>query len=172
MSTSTFVNKPPQAATASAGEAPAPGVSELGAGASPPEGAEKTISSQICELYEYASYFLATTVDRAKARTRTFMLGAFLAALLFFALCTAILIGLVLTFAGMAYGLAEVFDGRLWLGCLATGLFLLGGLGLCLFAGVGYVKRTSLERTKKRYEQRKADQLARFGRNADTAHGN
>lgn len=138
--------------------------------ASPPQTDPlQDLGGQLSALREFVSFYLVSKWDGAKATLREAALAAALTAIAIFTLCSLIFIGLVLLLGGIAQGLGEWFDHRLWLGCLSLGGAMLIAIGGCVYFGVRSVRRGFAERTRLRYEERKAQQIAQFGTSVDSA---
>jgi len=132
----------------------------------PPAEAFREASARIAELKEYASYYVAAKVDSAKASARTAVLYAVLGIV-----GGLIGIGLLVTAAvffldGLAGAIGALFPPRhgWWAGRLIVGVIVIGGaLGGATFL-VKRVTGSSRKRTIDKYEARRREERAQFGR--------
>jgi len=139
---------------------------EFEEGATSPLDGLQLLLKQFRELKEYFSHFVAAKTDSMKLLLGSAVLRLALAALGFVVLSGFLVSAGWLVLDGVAGGLGELFNGRLWLGNLLTGILFLTGLGLGMYFAVAKCKRTFLERTVTKYETRQARQQSEFGRSA------
>ena len=132
----------------------------------PPVDGLKLLLKQFRELREYFSHFVAAKTDSMKLSLGSTVLRLALAALGFVVLSGFLVTAGWFVLNGVAGGLGVLFDDRLWLGNLVTGILFLAGPGLGIYVAVAKSKRTFLERTVKKYESRQARQQSEFGRSA------
>jgi hypothetical protein len=117
------------------------------------------------ELLEYFSYYLSAKADglRLRGRRALFRVEVELVAVL--GAAGAVVAAVTLIARGAAEGLTELFGNRAWLGNLTAGVALLGCVALVMGGWAYWWNKTSRERTIQKYEERKRQQQARFGRN-------
>jgi hypothetical protein len=131
-----------------------------------PADALRDASARIAELKEYASYYVAAKVDSVKASARTAVLYAVLGVV-----GGLIGIGLLITAAvffldGLAGAIGALFPARhgWWAGRLIVGVLVIAGaLGGAMFL-VKRVTGSSRKRTIEKYEARRREERAQFGR--------
>jgi len=129
------------------------------------------ILSGLGALGEYIAHLAAAKADLARVRARN--LGVAIAA---GAVGAVIALTMILSFwfyflGGAAGGLSVAVGNRAWLGNL-----LAGGMGLAIAAVVALLLATRMRRSQRRarirkYEERKAKQRVRFGRDAEQVAG-
>jgi len=147
------------------------------AGANPadkePEGPEaaKRLMQHWAELREYGAYLLEVKADLFKHKLRSILANAALGVLGLMAGFAVILISVWQLLSGIAGGLGELLDDRLWLGNLVTGLAFLAVIGIGISVGLGRWQSASREATVEKYEQRKRRQKSQFGRDVQDAAG-
>lgn len=120
---------------------------------------------QLAELREYSAYYVSAKVDEAKLSVRRFAAAVVLAILGFFAALGLIVVAVWLVIVGAAEGVGLLLGNRPWAGNVVIGLLTLFGLGAGAAYGTHVWMKVARSKTEKRYEQRKHEQVARFGRN-------
>jgi len=128
------------------------------------------IGKQFAELQEYASFLIDSKVDAAKAALRRLLIRLILGVLAVFTLCVLIAAGCVFLLSGIAQGLAVWLGSGVWLGHLIIGALVIVGIAGGLYCSINQLNQRFMERTQARYEKRKAEQLARFGSNVESAN--
>lgn len=136
------------------------------AGKGDPFDAAREIPKLLQELQSHASYFIAVQKEMATARVRNLVLKAVLGVLGLIAGTAVIITAVVLLLIGAANGLGALFGGRNWLGYLAVGVLILGGLAATVGFGMSRIKRSAREQTVSRMEQRKQAQRQQFDHTA------
>ena len=122
------------------------------------------LKQQLSELLEYLSYYLHAKADTLKLTGRKLLFRIELEIVGLLVTAGAVVVAITLIFLGVSQGLSQLFHAQPWLGPLLAGLLLLG----CAF-GAGWLWRRanetkSYKETVQKYEQRKQQQQARFGR--------
>jgi len=137
----------------------------------PAAAAFASLKSNVEELKEYASYYMAAKSDGFRQSLKNVALYAGLGVLGMIIGAGILVTASVLLVLGIAHGLATLF-GSLWLGELVTAIVLLGGIGIGAWLMIKKITGNWKTALKKKYEERKASQRARFGRDvADRARG-
>lgn len=116
------------------------------------------------ELKEYAAYFASARWDGFKLSIRQAVVYAALGLL---GLCVAgaiLVMSVVLLLDGIANGLGVLFGDRPWLGSLVVGVVLLGLLSGGVVLGLKWIASKSKQKTVEKYESRKRQQRAEYGR--------
>ena len=129
----------------------------------------RRLLSEFSALREYAAHLAATYVDLTRARARKLVISAILGIAAAIVGLTVAIACAIYTVRGVAGGLAAAVGGRIWLGELLAGV-----AGLCVLAGLaGIAVRMSAKRRHasavQKYEDRKAGQRARIGRDVEEA---
>jgi hypothetical protein len=114
-------------------------------------------------LAAFCEHYLAARRDALRARVRRWALMFVAGIIAAVAGATAIVAATVLALEGIARGIAAA-TGSLWIGQLITGFGVLLVIGLAVAAGAAYFLRTSSRQTKEKYERRRKQQHAAFGR--------
>ncbi len=121
------------------------------------------LKQDAAEFKEYAAYYVAAKTDAVKQKIRSIILYAALGILALLAGGAVLVTGGVLLVLGIGHGLAELFGGRLWLGELVAGVVVLGAMGLMTMVMIKKMTHGWKAALHKKYDDRKADQRARFG---------
>jgi len=129
----------------------------------PAAAAFASLKSSVEELKEYASYYLAAKSDGFKQSIKNMVLYAALGVIGLIVGATVLVTAAVLLVLGIGHGLATLFNS-LWLGELVAGLLVLGGIGVTAWLMIKKITNNWKSELKKKYEDRKAAQKARFGR--------
>jgi len=125
----------------------------------------ESLTQQLRELTEYLLHYLSAKSDGVKLSVQSDAFGVGLTALGFVAMSGLIVAASWCMVSGGAEGLAMLLGGRIWAGNMVAGVLVLSALGLELSAFTGKRKRTTRERTARKYEDRQARQQAEFGHN-------
>ncbi len=157
-------------------EAPPPATEQrvAGDGAHPsrhpaPGEAMHRLGQHFGELKEYVSYFLSTKADSTKASLRNVGLYAALGVVGLVAAAAMIVVSVVLLLWGAAGGIGSALGGKMWLGALIIGAFVLGCIGTAAWLFVARMIRSNRAKTVKKYEQRQSWQRGQFGRDVEEA---
>jgi hypothetical protein len=154
---------------------------ELGSAASP-ETAEhsrpdhmssggRRLSDHFSELGDYATYFVRAKLDGARVSVRNAVIWTAVGVVALVVLFAMLATSVVLLIGGISEGLGVLFGDRLWLGRLATGLLGLAILGGSIALGIIRVKASMRMKRIRQYEEYKALQRARHGRDVtQTGH--
>jgi uncharacterized membrane protein YqjE len=112
-------------------------------GMKPPESAEKSLGEIVNEVSQKATLLVREEIELAKAEvtTKATKIGKGVAA--FGAAGFVALLGLVFFFQLLAWGFADWFDLRIWVGFAIVTILLFATAGLAAFLGVRFVKRGS-----------------------------
>jgi hypothetical protein len=124
------------------------------------------LKAALAELREYADYYLAARVDGVKASVRRIAALAIVGVLAAVVLLSALAASTVLVITGMARGLAVLAGGRVWLGELAVGGAILVLFTIAVAGGLRLWSASQRRKTQQKYERRRNEQRARFGRDA------
>jgi hypothetical protein len=124
----------------------------------------RQLGGELEELIEYASYYLAARVDRARLLARRLAIYCVLAMLGAMVLATYAVMATASLVLGIAHGLAQLLGDRLWLGYLTAGFLLWAAPAAALYFGLRQWTIRSRERTVDNYARRRQQQTARFGR--------
>lgn len=127
------------------------------------ESAASSLSLEIPEIIEYLSCYLRAQLDRSKLGVKELLWKAALGVCAFFVMSGALFLAVGFTLYGLALGLAELLEGRLWLGFLGTGTaFLALSFGLlCLIRARS--GKNALKEKVQDYERTLEEQRLRFG---------
>jgi hypothetical protein len=136
----------------------------------PASEAFRSAAAQVQELREFAAYLVAAKLDGIKVSLRNAVLYAGLGVVGLIALSTLISTAVVLVCVGMAIALAALF-GSWWAGVLVAGVLILWLIFGGGYLGMVMITRSSRERTVRKYEQRKQQQRAAFGRDVHQRSG-
>ena len=118
----------------------------------------------IAELREYASYFIATKIDGIKVTVRNVGIYAVLGIVGLIVMSAVVTTSVVLLLVGLAMGIGKIFDpDQYWVGGLAVGLLVLGGLAAGVIFGMRWLTNTSRAALVKKYESRQRQQRTNFG---------
>lgn len=123
----------------------------------------------LSEAREYLSYSLAARADGVKASIRRMGLYAGVGLVGLVALVSIVAMASVLLLLGFAGGLGALLGGRMWLGALIVGAVFLIAIALGAWLGVRYMTKNFRQKTVEKYEQRKAGQRSKFGRDVRQA---
>jgi hypothetical protein len=123
------------------------------------------------ELKEFTSYFISARWDGIKLSIRQVVINSILILLGLCIVAAFVVMGVVLLLDGMADGLGVLFGGRPWLGKLVAGGVLLGLLACGTILGMKRFIAKSRQKTVEKYESRKDQQRARFGRDVRQRSG-
>jgi hypothetical protein len=121
------------------------------------------------ELLEYVSHYVHSLVDLLRLKGRKVLLRLQLEILAILIAAGAIFAAIVLVAIGSAQGFTVAFGNRPWLGNLTAGLVLLGCVTVGILTRAHLSKKASRERIMKKYELRKQQQRAKFGRDVTEA---
>jgi|SRR5579862_360219 len=116
------------------------------------------------ELLEYFSYYLSAKADDLRLRGRKALFRVELEIIAVLGAAGAVVAAAILIARGAAEGLTELFGNRSWLGDLTAGVMVLLFVGLVMGGWVYWWNKTSREKTIQKYEERKRQQRAKFGR--------
>jgi hypothetical protein len=116
------------------------------------------------ELLEYFSYYLSAKADGLRLQGRKALLRVELEIVAILGAAGAVIAAVTLIAQGAAEGLTQLFGNRSWLGDLAAGVSLLVCVGLVIGGWAYWWNKDSRERTVQKYEERKRQQRAKFGR--------
>jgi hypothetical protein len=150
---SRFTDKQYAAAGTPGADQPAPG----------PDAAKKVLD-QVAELREYAAYLAAVKLDSLKLTLRKLLIFAALGIVAAIAGVVAICLAVTQVLYGIADGLGLLFGEHYWAGHLLTGALVIGGTALSVVLMVRKVTGASREGTLRKYEIRKSQQKAQYGR--------
>ena len=135
-----------------------------------PADAFKDLGSQLGEIKEYATYYLAAKADGIKASFRNLALFAVLGILGLIAGGAVVVTAVVLLLTGIAGAIGNVFrydplvpPDRTWVGEITVGLVILGAMGIGTMMFMKKFTAASRERTVKKYESRQQQQRIRYG---------
>ena len=131
-----------------------------------PEESLKMLGKRAGELFEFAAYYFATRVDAFKVAIKRRIVTASIISVAVLAAAGAIVTATALLCEGICDALTELF-GRRWAGELATGVLLLGLVGITAFFGINRIIKESHLRTTLRYEAWRRKQRERYGRDVD-----
>jgi len=123
------------------------------------------------ELLEYLSHYVHALGDLYRLKGRKLLLRLQLEILAILIAAGAIFVAVILIGMGLAQGFTVAFGNTAWLGNLTAGLVLLGCVSLGLFLRTNLSRKASRERVMKKYELRKQQQRAKFGRDVTEAAG-
>ena len=126
--------------------------------------AVKNIPAFLAELKAYAAYFTSAKTDAAKAKVRSIIVYAALGVVGLLVLAGVFFAGMLLFLAGLANGLGVLFGGRVWLGQIIVGALALGAVVVCAWIGLKRYIGASRRRTEQKYEGKRTEQRAEFGR--------
>jgi hypothetical protein len=140
-------------------------------GAKPAAGPEaaKKVLDQVAELREYAAYLAAVKLDALKITLRKLVVYALLGIVAGIAGIVAICLAVTQALYGIADGIGLLLGGHYWAGNLITGALVLGGTALVVVLGVRKFIGGTRDATLQKYEARKAQQKAKFGRDIQQA---
>ncbi|MGD0388739.1 MAG: hypothetical protein ABSC42_07275 [Tepidisphaeraceae bacterium] len=127
------------------------------------EEASTSLRSRLEELADYFAYYLASRIDALKLAVKRRIIFGVMVAVAALAGAGAIVTAVVLLCEGICDGLS-VFLGHRWAGELATGVLLLGALALIGYLILSRLIRQSRRRTIGKYEEFRARQRERYGR--------
>jgi len=134
-----------------------------------PADAFKDLGSQLGELKEYASYYVAAKADGFKASFRNLGLFAALGIVGLMAGGAVVVTAVVLLLTGIANAIGQLFrygdvlPDRTWVGQIAVGLVILGAIGVGTMLFMKKFTAASRERTVKKYESRQQQQRVQYG---------
>jgi len=121
------------------------------------------IGPRLAELGEYVNYYLAAKLDSYKAAGRKIGLLAGIGVVGLLALSAFIVTTMVLFCLGVAQALTALFGGHAWAGNLVAAILFLAITAGAIWFGYGKLTKSSREKTKAKYVQRKQQQRAKFG---------
>src|SRR5579872_593304 len=107
-----------------------------------PEEALKALGGRLGEFVEYAVYYLASRLDAFKLAIKRRIVTASIIAVAVLAAAGAIVTATALLCEGICDGLSELLGHR-WAGELATGVLLLGLVGMIAYFGISRVVEDS-----------------------------
>jgi uncharacterized membrane protein YqjE len=112
-------------------------------GMKPPESAEKSLGEIVGEVSQKASLLVREEIELAKAEvtTKVTRIGKGVAA--FGAAAFIALLGLIFVFHTLAWGIADWFSFKIWVGYGITTILLFVFAGIAGMLGVRFVKRGS-----------------------------
>ena len=119
--------------------------------------------NRLSELAEYISYYISAKLDGIKLSLRSMAIFAALGVVGLIAGGAMISTAVILLLLGIAGGLGKLFGDRLWLGGLVTGLFVMGLIAGGTIFVVRSIRKSSRQRTLKKYAARQQQQRAKFG---------
>jgi len=122
------------------------------------------LQRQYDELREYVGLYLSARIDAIRAAARRTVLSLVTGALVLLVAGSALITATVIGILGIAELIGHLLGDRLWAGYLITGFGLLLIVGLALLVVSSNLKRTSRERTIRKYAKRRQEQRAHFGR--------
>ena len=135
-----------------------------------PADAFKNLGSQLGEIKEYATYYLAAKADGFKASFRNLGLFAVLGILGLIAGGAAVATAVVLLLIGIAGAISNIFrydplvpPDRTWVGEITVGAVILGGIAVGTMLFMKKFTAASRERTVKKYESRQQQQRVQYG---------
>ena len=134
-----------------------------------PADAFKSLGTQLGEMKEYATYYLAAKADGIKASFRNLGLVAVLGVVGLLAGGSMIVTASVLLLTGLAGAISAIFRSdytppdRTWIGEITVGLLILGGIGAGTVLFMRKFTAASRERTVKKYESRQQQQRVQYG---------
>jgi hypothetical protein len=140
-------------------------------GAATGPAAAERLRLQFAELIEYWQYYLATRTDRFKLSVRRAAIAAAVGLVGLLILVAVVTASAFVAIIGVAGGLGVLFGDRLWLGYLATGMFLLAAIVGGVYFAAHRAIEAARERMIRKYEQRRQQQRARFGHNVTDRAG-
>jgi hypothetical protein len=119
--------------------------------------------SQLGEVREYLTYYLAAKADGVKVSLRNLAVYAVLG-ILGMAVGVAVLATTgVLLLVGIAQGLGRLFGGREWLGDIVVAVVILGTVAGGAFFGLRWLTNTSRKKLVSKYEDRQRKQRYEYG---------
>jgi uncharacterized membrane protein YqjE len=112
-------------------------------GMKPPESAEKSLGEIVGEVSQKASLLVREEIELAKAEvtTKVTRIGKGVAA--FGAAAFIALLGLIFVFHTLAWGIADWFSFKIWVGYGITTILLFVFAGIAAMLGLRFVKRGS-----------------------------
>jgi hypothetical protein len=125
------------------------------------------LKRQLAELQDYVAFYLSTRADAIKLQVRTLLVYAALGIVGGIVGVGALLMAAVLALNGIASGFAELLGGRVWAGQLITGASIILIAAIAVVLGMRYLTNSSSGRTKRKYEQWRIQQRARFGHDVE-----
>jgi len=129
-----------------------------------PTEAFKEAGTHFNELKEYATHYVAAKADAMKASVRNLGLYAALGVVGALVGGAIVVTAGVLLMIGLAGAIGAIFEPDMpWVGHLAVGLIVLGGIGVGTMVFLKKFTAGSRERTVKKYESREQQQRVQFG---------
>ena len=134
-----------------------------------PADAFKNLGSQLGELKEYATYYIAAKADGFKASIRNLGLFAVLGIVGLMAGGAVVVTSVVLLLTGIAGAISAIFRSnytppdRTWIGEITVGLVILAAVGIGTMVFMKKFTAASRERTVKKYESRQQQQRVQYG---------
>lgn len=127
------------------------------------------IKLKVAELREYAGHAAAVQLDRLKL-----IVGDLLGLLTAWVVAALVIAGVlvtcaVLVFLGLAALISAALEPHVWAGPLIAGVLGLTMIAAVTVLGVGWGRQKFRNMLVRKYEARRAEQRARFGRDADDA---
>jgi hypothetical protein len=135
-------------------------------GAAPEPGVEaaKRLVNDLKALSSYASHYAMAKADSVKLSVRQAAIATVLGLVAALVLSAVLVVAVVQLLTGAASGLATLLGDRLWAANLIVGASVLVLMALAVWLGLSWMKKSSLRSTVEKYEQRKQEQRAQFGR--------
>ena len=133
----------------------------------PPSPAEAfhSAAARVAEIKDYASYYLAAKLDGYKSSAKSAVLYAVLGLLAGVAGIAIIATAAALFVHGIAEALTVLFNGRMWLADLVTGIVLLGLILGGTYFVVAKMIGKSLAASKAKFDTLNREQFAKHGHN-------
>jgi len=132
----------------------------------PPPDAFKAAIGRLSELLEYARQYYAAQVDLLRLRLRRMIVLAALALVALLAGATLIVTLVVMACRGLSDLIAQALGGRVWAGELIVSVGTISILIVGCWLALRSMSRKSMKDAVNRYEQRRRQQRARFGKDA------
>jgi len=129
-----------------------------------PGEAARDLSRHLAELQSHVKYFLSAKLDGFKLSARNAVLYAILGAVGLIAFCAMVVTAVVLLMGGLAGAVAAMFDASPWVGNLIVGIIALLLIGSGGIFGMSWFTKKSRAKTVHKYERKRQDQRAQFGR--------
>jgi len=123
------------------------------------------------EVQAYAGHFVAAKIDAIKLAIRNAGIMAALGIVGLIAVAAVVSTAIVLLLVGIAGAWGALLGDRVWLGDLITAVLVLAVLGIGVMVGLKMLNRSFRAKTVEKYEQRKRQERARYGHDADQYAG-
>lgn len=159
MSTQTESTGPPRSgreAAPQSGDRPAP--------PEHPGEAIREAFSKLAEVREFAAYYIAVRIDSLKLTVRNIGIYAGLGIIGLIAGAAVVVVSVALLMTGIAGAWGALFNGRVWLGDIITGVIFLAIVALGVMVGMRVLTGMFKTRTVYKYEERLRRERERFGR--------